>query len=183
MPPEIKVTKERIAETAYQMSREKGFEHVTARKLAAELGCSTQPIFRSYKNMDMLKSDINDMANRAFGEILSSSFSSREPLFAIAFNYVEFAMKEKNLFKMMFMEESSEGNTFTDLFESEELDDILMRMNDLEEFSLVERRLLFMQTWIFAHGMASMVVTGDLRLDEKDIADMVRATLGQLMRM
>ena len=182
MPPEVKVSKERIVETAYRMSREKGFDKVTARKLAAELGCSTQPIFRSYKNMDMLKSDINEMANKTFGDILSKSFSSGNPLYSMAMNYVEFARTEKNLFKMMFMEESSEGNTFTDLFESEELDGILMRMKDLEGFSLVERRLLFMQNWIFAHGMASMVVTGDLKLDDKDLRDLMHATVEQLMR-
>ena len=37
------------------MTRENGFEHVTARELAHRLGCSTQPIFHVFQNMEEVK--------------------------------------------------------------------------------------------------------------------------------
>ena len=40
MPPKAKLSKEEIIETAFEMTRENGFEHVTARELAHRLGCS-----------------------------------------------------------------------------------------------------------------------------------------------
>ena len=43
-----------ILDTAFEMTREEGFINVTARKVAAKAGCSTQPIFRVYKNMEEL---------------------------------------------------------------------------------------------------------------------------------
>ena len=52
------ITVARILETAFAMTREEGFANVTARKVAARAGCSTQPIFRTYKNMEELWSAV-----------------------------------------------------------------------------------------------------------------------------
>ena len=48
------ITLQMISDTAFAMTREEGFSNVTARRVAAKAGCSTQPIFRVYKNMDEL---------------------------------------------------------------------------------------------------------------------------------
>lgn len=181
MPPEIKVTKDRILETAYAMTREEGFENVTARRLAARLECSTQPIFRAYKNMDELKADIAELATDAFTGVINDSFNDRRPLHALVMNYLKFALREKNLYRMMFMDVDSEGSAFSDIFGDPGFDQVLMRMDDMDAFSLMERRLLFMQSWIFVHGMASMTVTGDLSLSESDLEDLLNTTLSQLM--
>ncbi|MCH5263352.1 MAG: TetR/AcrR family transcriptional regulator, partial [Lachnospiraceae bacterium] len=52
------ITKEEILNAAFQMTRENGFSNVSARTLAAKAGCSTQPIFRVYKNMEELGNDL-----------------------------------------------------------------------------------------------------------------------------
>ena len=49
------VTEQMILDTAFEMVKEGGFESITARKVAERAGCSTQPIFRVYKNMDELQ--------------------------------------------------------------------------------------------------------------------------------
>lgn len=48
------VTKSDILEAAFSILQEEGIEQVTARKLAARANCSTQPIFRIYKNINEL---------------------------------------------------------------------------------------------------------------------------------
>ena len=48
------ITIDKILDTAFAMTREEGFANVTARRVAAKAGCSTQPIFRVYKNMEEL---------------------------------------------------------------------------------------------------------------------------------
>lgn len=52
------ITKNDILNTAFDMTREEGFTKVSARTLAARAGCSTQPIFRVYKNMEELGDDL-----------------------------------------------------------------------------------------------------------------------------
>ena len=49
------ITIDMILNTAFGMVKTDGIENVTARKVAAAAGCSTQPIFRVYKNMEELQ--------------------------------------------------------------------------------------------------------------------------------
>jgi AcrR family transcriptional regulator len=56
------ITKKDIVNAAFKITKKEGFEQITSRKLAATAGCSTQPIFRIYENMDALKVDVYDKA-------------------------------------------------------------------------------------------------------------------------
>ena len=60
------ITIDRILDTAFAMTREEGFANVTARKVAAKAGCSTQPIFRVYKNMEELWDAVYERATAYF---------------------------------------------------------------------------------------------------------------------
>lgn len=189
MPPVIKVTQEQIIETAYRMTREQGFESVTARKLAREIGCSTQPIFRAYPGMEALKKEISDRVNREFSEKLTRELLEEPQLEGMLLKsgllYVSFAQEEPHLFRMLFMEESPEGSRFEDLLHGRDLKSILLKKEGRPGTpvrSLMERQYLFMQMWIFAHGVATMVLTKDLLLEEKDIPDLLKGMLNHLIR-
>ena len=57
------ITKDMLLEVAFELVKEEGIDNLTARKLAAKAGCSTQPIFRTYKNMEEVAEDVFDKAN------------------------------------------------------------------------------------------------------------------------
>ena len=54
MPPKSKINKQDILTSSLEIIRKSGFEEVNARSIAKEMNCSTNPIFRVYKNMDEL---------------------------------------------------------------------------------------------------------------------------------
>ena len=54
MSSKATITQKEIVNAAFKITRKEGFEQITSRKLAAAAGCSTQPIFRIYENMDGL---------------------------------------------------------------------------------------------------------------------------------
>ena len=54
------ITKQIIVDGAFGLLREQGIQMVTARKLAAYAGCSTQPIFRHFENMDEWRDLLKD---------------------------------------------------------------------------------------------------------------------------
>lgn len=66
------ITIDRILDTAFAMTREEGFANVTARKVAAKAGCSTQPIFRVYKNMEELWGAVYERAAEFFRDFTVS---------------------------------------------------------------------------------------------------------------
>mgnify|MGYP004572234803 FL=1 len=55
MPAVRKVSKEQIIDAVVEVLRDDGFSAINARSVAKKLGCSTQPIYFSFKNMDELK--------------------------------------------------------------------------------------------------------------------------------
>ena len=55
MPPKVKITKEDIIKTAVELVRSNGAEALNARAVAAELNCSTQPVFSNFATMDELQ--------------------------------------------------------------------------------------------------------------------------------
>ena len=46
-----KINKEGILEAAYNLARREGIAAITARKLAKEISCSTQPIYENFVDM------------------------------------------------------------------------------------------------------------------------------------
>lgn len=67
-----KITKDMIVDAALKIFRAEGFDAVTSRRVAFKLGCSTQPIYFEYKNMDELKNDIVKKVVGQLNEIFSS---------------------------------------------------------------------------------------------------------------
>ena len=55
MPKKPTTTKEAMIDGAFRLVREKGHEFLTARSLAAYLGCSTQPVMYQFPNLDVLR--------------------------------------------------------------------------------------------------------------------------------
>ena len=62
MPAVRKVSKEQIIDAAVEVLRDDGFSAINARSVAKKLGCSTQPIYFSFKNMDELKTALPKQA-------------------------------------------------------------------------------------------------------------------------
>ena len=64
MPAAKKVSKDEIIDAAIGVLRDDGFAAINARSVAKKLGCSTQPIYFSFKNMEELKAALTEHAIR-----------------------------------------------------------------------------------------------------------------------
>ena len=93
MPPKVKIPKEAIIEKAFELTKVYGFEKVTARLLASELKCSTQPVFHAFRNMEELKEEVYKKTQKLFQETMMQRPSDTEtPYFlSMGLKYVELA--------------------------------------------------------------------------------------------
>lgn len=157
MPPKPKVQKEEIVEKAFALSRQFGFDKVTARMLSAALNCSTQPIFHVFGSMDELKTEVYRRTQRFFEEqMLRPPTDPNTPYFlSMGLNYVELARNEKHLFHLLCMSDS--GTTL------ESLSDLAKHL------PLPIDPDVFVKTWIFAHGIASIVATNTTEIPTEEI--------------
>jgi len=170
MPPKEKVSKAMIQSTAFSMTKEYGFEAVTARKLAEQLNCSTQPIFRAYENMDELKCDLFYMSADYFANHMLRKKSRTQPLYlTMGMAYIELAVKEKNLFSLIASVEDYGGDPLGDAIVGDDSANILDKLPDADDFSDKQRRELFAMVSMFTHGVASMVASNRIHMSDKEI--------------
>ncbi len=169
MPPKEKVSKVRIENTAFEMTREYGFSEVTARKLAERLGCSTQPIFRSYENMEELRGDLFYMSCEFFIERMLSKKPRTPAYMGLALAYIEFAQEEKNLFELIASVDDFGTQTISEFLKSDEGSQILGRISKDHEATNKQRQELFTMFWMFVHGMAALIAGNRVQMSEREI--------------
>ena len=172
MPPKVKTTKDAIVSTAVEIVRQQGAEALNARAIAAELGCSTQPIFSNFTTMDALRLAVAQLADVLYQEYVRRETDSGEypPYKAGGMAYIRFAKEEKELFKLLYMcdrsgeEIPAEAHSFT------QMTDILRRTTDLNGDTA---KLFHLEMWAYVHGIATMFATGFLDLDWELVSRML----------
>lgn len=162
------ITKDEILNAAFQMTRQNGFAQVSARTLAAKAGCSTQPIFRVYKNMEELGDDLYGKAIAFYNDYYANfPKTSDTPFVNMGLAYIRFAQDEQQLFKLLFMSENRHGKSLYDLLNGEN-GFVVKEINSAKVFGCKDPGGMFMRMWIFIHGSACMSLTGDYDLQEAD---------------
>ena len=161
MPPKVKIPREAIIEKAFELTKEYGFEKVTARLLASELKCSTQPVFHAFHNMEELKEEVYKKTQKLFEEtMLQQPFDTETPYFlSMGLKYVELAQNEKNLFHLLCMSDS--GTRLESLYDL------------AKHVPIPIEPEVFVKTWIFTHGIATIVSTNTTNIAPEEIRQLL----------
>lgn len=167
MPPKAKITKEMIIEAGLQTVRTEGEESLSVRRVAAELGCSTQPVMYHYKSVDNLKADVYAAADELHtGFIMTPDENAPNPLMSIGLRYIRFANEEKPLFVFLFQSGKFRNESFKELLEADSLDVILQPLCKAAELTIQQAKEVFALLFICVHGAASLLANNSLEYDE-----------------
>ena len=168
------ITQKEIVNAAFRITRKEGFDKLTSRGLAAAAGCSTQPIFRIYENMDALKVDVYEKAATFYEEHYREFDKKHDtPFVDLGLAYIGFANKYPHLFRLLFLIEQSEHTrTMYDLVNGRD-EAVAKEVRRAAEQGVENPDRLFMQMWIFIHGAACTAVTKDSDLDDEESVDML----------
>lgn len=160
MPAKKRITKEDILRAAVAIARESGFSSVNTTTLTQKLNCSTQPFYLSFKNMEELKAELLCRIFEIYKDYIRAELQSgKYPTYkAYGMGYIRFASQEKQLFKRLFMQEQAgKDDTLGEIYS------VIMRNTGLSE----DRAKLFhLESWVFVHGIAVMLATEYLEMDE-----------------
>ena len=168
MPRKETITRDYLVETAFTLAKQEGVENVTARKLAAKAGCSTQPIFRLYDNMEDLLGEVFARSCEFFQFFYDKvSKNHDEPFVDLGLVYIKFATEEPNLFKMLFLSDKRYDKTMYEILNGDK-GIVGEQMNKAKAAGCSNSGDLFTKMWIFIHGAACMSITGDYDLGEED---------------
>lgn len=177
MPRKETITKTAILEAAFALCCDEGIVEVTARKLAAKAGCSTQPIFRVYKSMDDLHRDLFMKGIRYFAEYYDAYPKNCEvPFVDLGLAYISFAATNNNLFRLLFLSENRYGKSFYEVLNGNQA--VMKEVTKATQAGCADPQQLFMKMWIFIHGSACMALTGDYDLGERETEQLLVESYG-----
>ena len=156
MPPKFKFTKEEILDAAFTIVRLKGWNGLTTRALADQLGSSARPIYSFFKTMKDMEEEIVKRAVDLLYEFMVKNRTG-DNWHDHGIGYVMFAREEKHLFRCM--------NDENHIIYFKKYGDVIFNtltssLSDYLPFKgLTEEEILKVQVtrWLFAHGLAFQV--------------------------
>ena len=174
MPAVRKVSKEQIIDAAVDVLRDDGFSAINARSGAKKLGCSTQPIYFSFRNMEELKAALTERAIQMHTQRVRDSLRIHEGndsrYSSYGMGFVKFAAEEKQLFRWLYLEGEQLGPYQNDVLTSEVISVIT------EEFGYEEdvARRFHQDMAYFTYGLAILANTDHLHLTEAELREAFR---------
>lgn len=176
MPPKARITKEMILNTVLEITQKSGFETVNARNIANKLQCSTRPIFTCYENMEELKKDFLDFAFEYYNQYVDNycKTATAHPSLYLPLSYITFAREETYLFKLIFISDMeldmSKANDFYNEIGNEKK---AKTFSDMIGVTLVKGKQIFLDLFLYAHGIAVLTATGKISLEYNTIESML----------
>lgn len=167
-----KYTKEELVGKAVEMVREKGFDNLGIRSLADYARVSTQPICRHFGNIKELNACVLSAINDLYEDFLKKEVRSGQypPYKASGIGYVNFARKEPELFKALFMRsrKNEDGKK-----EDAAFDAISRKVAERYKIDYADARKFHLMMWLVVHGIATQIATEYLNLSEADVSDIL----------
>lgn len=145
MLPIKKISKEAIINAAVDVLREGGATAIDARSVAKKLGCSTQPIYLSFQNLDDLKAAmmqrtiaLHTQHIREWLHILNadgSCYRQHSHYSSYGIGFVKFAAQKKHLFRWLYLDGEQFGPYQDDVLLSEIISAIVNEYGYTEELA------------------------------------------------
>ena len=161
MPKKPTTTRDAMIEGALQLIKEKGHEFLTARNLAAFLGCSTQPIMYQFPNLDTLR----DLTYQKADAFHSEYILAGGDLLEIGMRYIRYAEEEPQLFRFLFQSGRFSGFSLQDLIKAPEAADLLTAVSMEEGLTMDDAALYFEPLAALVHGYASLIANNGMTYD------------------
>lgn len=175
MPAVKKVPREEIVDAAVEVLREGGAAALNARSVAKKLGCSTQPIYLSFRSMDELKDAMTQRAIelhtqhvREWLNILDadgSCYREHSHYNSFGMGFVKFAAEEKHLFRWLYLDGVQPEQYKNDVL----LSDIIAAIVNEYGYTEETARRLHQDMAYYSYGLAIMANTGHLKLTDEEL--------------
>lgn len=147
---------------------------LSARNIAKQIGCSTQPIYWCYKNMDEIKAEVCRKALPYLQNLMLGYVKTGDAFLDLGLGYVRIAYAEPALFKAFYMDNIMKVK-LTDIFpESERVVEVMKNSDECRHLSEQEVKNGIAKAWMLAHGIASLVAVGMFVYDEEKIIEILK---------
>lgn len=162
MARKVTFEKDYIINKSVDFIKENGIDKLSARELTKYIGCSTQPIFRLYNNMDIYKKDLKKELNKEYSEFTEQFIDKENYFLSINYAYAMYAKKENSLFKALFISDLSDKKDKN----KKELIEVL---KDEYNISDAKAESVYRDVSIYTKGLATNLCLKNMNISDKDL--------------
>ncbi|MCR5793771.1 MAG: hypothetical protein K6G61_00315 [Solobacterium sp.] len=177
MPRKPATTREEMIEGAFQLVRREGHEAFTARNIAKELGCSTQPLMYRFPSLSELKELVYARADQ-----FHTAYILDAPDFLhTGLRYIQFAKEETPLFRFLFQSGHFRGLALGDMVRDPGVSPVVNAA--AAELGIPEQELftVFETLYVTVHGYADLIANNAMEYDPADMEkNLMRIAEGML---
>lgn len=168
-----------ILDTAYQIVLDQGIHNLTARVVATELNCSTQPIYLEFKSMSDLKLAIYEKLRAHLIRYQRRTPDAHEDrVIALCLLYIDYAIKYPNHWRTLATNDMGAGTNIAAFVR----DNFSKRMayEPYCHYSDEQKEAMINIIWPTTVGLVSSIVTGVVEYDENNRTAVINALAAQL---
>jgi len=162
-----KITKESILEASLVLLKRDGENSLSARNIAKELKCSTQPIYCNFRDMKEIRKELITPTFLIYNNYVSKFLDRYKDYKAYGMAYIKFASEEKELFRYIYLKD-------TGVYDRRDDPVFMQAVNKIAETKSVDIETAFkfhLDMSIYTYGLAVMQNLGsgfsDDELSEK----------------
>lgn len=171
--PKQKFGEKEVLGAALEVVREQGHEVLSARVIAEKAGCSVQPIYSLFGDMDGLIAALYEFARAWVTNYNAQHADDGENLFeSNGLTHLRLAREESKLFAFMYLSPYLGARSLEDLYLSVSqpgVEDCIVELGHLSREAAHE---LYLNMIVFTHGLAVLLASG-MDIPEDELAERV----------
>lgn len=160
MPRAKQIEKQDILRAAVDVIRQKGASALTVRSIAGALGCSTQPLYYEFANIEALRAALLPYVRSHYLQFRGGDYK------AFGRHFLQFARQEKELFRFVFLRRRAPGET---LLEDANYDETIGLLARNLEMPPEDARAMHRQMQLRCYGLGVMLATCYCDMTEAEI--------------
>lgn len=177
-----KFKKEDIMNKSVEFIKEKGISELNVRNLASYIGCSTQPLFRNYKNIEELKFDLKNYLHKDYELFISKYVEKDNYLLTISYAYAIYAMKNPNSFSALFISDLAGSRTVKEVINSTWNKDTIEAMTKQYKISRDKAEEIYRDVRFYTHGIACQLSAKSIKLTDNELFNLIDDLINKLIK-
>lgn len=182
MARKVTFKKQELLEKTIDFIRKKGISSMNVRDLCEYIGCSTQPIFKNFKNMEGLGEEIKKYIKNYYTNFTDKIVDKDAYLYTSNYSYTLFALEEPNLFEALFMTDLGGIKTISEIVNNNEDREIIESIPEQYSLSRKQSERLYRDIKFYTHGLSCQIACNNLTLKKEEIGALIRNMINNLRK-
>ena len=171
--PTQRFNQENVLDAALDLVRERGFDALSARAVAERAGCSVQPIYSLFGDMEGLMRALHEHARAWVTAYNAEHAGDGENLFeSNGLAHLRLAREEPQLFTFLYLSPYLGAQNLDELYRSISQPGVEECIMELGHLSAKAAHELYLNMIVYTHGLAVLLVSG-ADYSEEELAERV----------